>query len=187
MGRAEWFFWFFWCFVWEEKMDRLGNLFGAAARHHQTNQRNYQGELLAPLNKKWTKRNSLITGWTHRNSFFSWRRFFNPLNRKKTYAKAELVKLDPCPQGSGYFNLKWFPTTKIHIPICAQPSHVRFKTLMASSAVSQSHVTKPLLGTKTRAIRANLASRLFLGRWRSEIETNSFGGRRNRCNVATLN
>ena len=26
-----------------EKMDRLGNLFGAAARHHQTNQRNYQG------------------------------------------------------------------------------------------------------------------------------------------------
>ena len=84
--------------------------------------------------------------------------FFNPLNWKKTYAKAELVKLDPCPQGSGYFNLKWFPTTKSYIPICAQPSHVRFKTLMASSAVSQSHVTKPLLGTKTRAIRANLAS-----------------------------
>ena len=38
---------------------------------------------------------------------------------------------------------------------------------MASSAVSQSHGTKPLLGTKTRAIRVGQASRLFLGRRRS--------------------
>jgi len=44
------------------KMDRLGNLSGAAARHHQTNQRNHQCELLAHLKKEWTKRNSLITG-----------------------------------------------------------------------------------------------------------------------------
>ena len=33
-----------------------------------------------------------------------------------------------------------------------------FKTLMASSAVSQAHVTKPLLGEKTRAIRVGRAS-----------------------------
>ena len=57
-------------------------------------------------------------------------------------------------------------TTKISVPICAQqPSHVSFKKLMASSAVSQSSGTgtKPLLGTKTRAIRVRQASRLFLG------------------------
>ena len=45
-----------------------------------------------------------------------------------------------------------------------------FKTLMASSAVSQSHVTKPLLGTKTRAIRVGQASRLVLGRRRSAVK-----------------
>ena len=72
------------------------------------------------------------------------------------------------------------------LPNCAQPSHVVFKTLMASSAVSQSHVTKPLLGTKTPAIRVGQASRLFLGRGRSEIDTNSFWGRMDRCNNITL-
>ena len=41
---------------------------------------------------------------------------------------------------------------------------------MASSAVSQSHVTKPLLGTKTRAIRVGQASRLFLGRRQSAVK-----------------
>jgi len=75
--------------------------------------------------------------------------------------KPRVLKLDPCPfQDQGGFSDKKMKlrSIKIYIPICAQPSRVFFKTLMASSAVSQSHVTKPLLGTKTRAIRVRQTS-----------------------------
>ena len=64
---------------------------------------------------------------------------------------------------------------RIHPNLCQQPSYVFFKKLMASSAVSQSSGTgtKPLFGTKTRAIRVRQASRLFFETARCEIETNS--------------
>ena len=88
--------------------------------------------------------------------------FFNPLNWEKIIGKSRARQIRSMSPRIRVWLKKSFRTTKSYIPICAQqPSHVLFKMLMASSAVSQSHVTKPLLGTKTWAIRVFSVTSLF--------------------------
>ena len=111
------------------KMDRLGNLFGAAARHHQTNQRNHQCELLAPLRQKKDEKNLSDHRFNSPQFNFLVGAFFNPLHWEKNICKSRARQIRSMSSRIRVFQLKkWFPTTKSYIPICAQqPSHVLFK------------------------------------------------------------
>ena len=87
------------------QMDRLGNLFGAAARHHQTNQRNHQCELLAPLDKKRTKR---ISDHRFNSPQFNFLvgAFFNPLNWEKKICKSRARQIRSMSSRIRVFQLK---------------------------------------------------------------------------------
>ena len=129
-------------------------------------------DIIKPINETisancwhiWKKNGRKETLWSQVElpaiQLFSWCAFFSAHQIGKNICKGRARQIRSMSSKIRVFSTKtWFRTTKSYIPICAQqPSHVLFKMLMASSAVSQSHVTKPLLGTKTRAIRVGRAS-----------------------------